>query len=287
MDSRNSESQATVLSIMDIGYSFVSIGPIRRGRKLGPTSSRRLGLVRLVEDFCADVEKLNMKESLNLAGTLRSKHLKKLQKKLYEDPTAVLYLRTAQDLKAAVHALWDQVQSEASDLSVYVVKPSRFGLFKKFTQSPRGTLGLAEEYEPTLPKELNENLEEARRCLSVGFVVDGTFFVLRATEVVLKFLHSLVCPEEKHEQSWGMLYRDLKARGCAAPTHVVMAIESLTEDYRNPFFHVINPDLRLDEDTTFDVLSRCADVIEQIMEYLEASGKVSQRTRLLASSDIA
>jgi hypothetical protein len=262
--------QNTVWDLMDIGQSFAVIEQIRASGELGCTSYDKF--VQRVREFYEVVEGSQLSQSARLVDELLE-DLDKRQQMINEGSENVLDAGLAHDLKHSLNALWDRVRDEASNHQAYVVTSLDHPQFNLFIESPREGFGLELAYDPSLPPELDENLNEAARCLSVGFAVAATFFILRAMDVLLKHYHGKMTGKDSGKV-WGRLRCDLKV---VAPDDLLEALEKLTVK-RNQIMHVKRNGLKLDPKTASEVLIESGDVAMRIMQHLEEEGKIKPMT---------
>ena len=259
-------SQNTVWDLMDIGQSFATIEQIRASGELGCTRYDRF--VQRVREFCGIVEDLQLSQSAHLVDQLLE-DLDKRQQVSDEGSENVLNASLAQGLKSGLDALWDRVRDEASSRQVYMVTSLDHPRFNVFIESPREGFGLELAYDPSLPPELDENLNEAARCLSVGFAVAAIFFMLRAMEVLLKHYHDKMTGKDSGK-AWGRLLGDLKG---IAPGDLLEALAQLIVK-RNQLMHVKRKTLKLDPKTASEVLIECSDLAVKIVQHLGEEGAI-------------
>lgn len=287
MDDYDLPSETTVWRLMEIANAYARVGQIKKGRRLGPLRSDRPGLIQLVRDFCDVVDESQLPGSIELAEELRQGRLMSGFEKAVEGyPGAVLRDREAEKLRADLDALWVRVRDEASSHRVYVAKPTIWKVpFENFIESPRRAFELAPAYDPELPEaveeKLDENLNEAARCLSVGFMPAAIFSMLRATEVVLKYFYERVTEDtglsRDTNRPWGGLCKFLE-EDSRTPPRLVKAIRKLKDEYRDQIMHVTEGGPALDEDTALNVLYRCSAVIGHMMQHLGDIGKIRPLT---------
>lgn len=154
--------------------------------------------------------------------------------------------------------------------------------FRRFVESPRESFGLGRAYDPELPKEVDENLDQAARHVSFRLMGGAIFFWLRAAEGMLQYYCKLMVEDENTSVNvpWGRLCDLLNRDDCETPSHLVKEIEQLKDNYRDPVAHVTEQEIELDEETALNVLTRCHALIENMMQHLEETDRVTVLTGL-------
>ncbi len=270
--------QTTVFELMDIGYNFAKIGQIRKGRKLGPTRRDPLGMVQRMQDFCVAVEELGLSKSTRLARKLLKGRLAQLERAVENYAEAPLYDRTAEELRDKLNTLWERVCDEASRQDVYIVRSLAWEApLRDFVESPREALGLELAYNPELPRELDENLEEVARYVRFRLMGGVVFFMLRAVEVVLKLYYESTTGEDTN-RAWGRLCASMDDPNCEVPSHLVEEIRQLKERYRDPTMHVTEVELEWDGMTAVQAQSLCRALVTHMMAHLEETGEIEALT---------
>ncbi len=280
MTDQDLASEITLADLLFVGYSYAKVGRIRTGRKLGPTSFDSLGMVQRMQDFCRAVEseRLGLSKSAKLATKLLQGRLAQLERAVENYPDADLYPETAKELRTELKILWDRVTDEASSQQVHVIQPNEWEVpFREFVDSPRGAFGLGPAYDPELPRELDENLEQAALHIEFQLMGGAIFFMLRAVEVVLKFYYTATTGKDT-DRPWGCLCDSMDEPTCEVPAHLVSAIRQLKNAYRDPTMHVTDMELEWNGMTAVQVLSLCKALVASIMKHLERIGQIESLT---------
>ncbi|MBN1919898.1 MAG: hypothetical protein JW892_01530 [Anaerolineae bacterium] len=276
--------EPTIWTLMDIGHAYARLGPIRKGRRLGPTRADRLGLVTRLEDFCRCVEDLQLSKSRRTAAKIQKDYVKRLQNALSENADAKLFEQTAAGLRRELTALWDQLVPEASAQRIYIARPFVYEEpFRRFIKEPRAFLNLEPRghYEEEWPEELDENLQEAARLLSVGFWAGAMLFTVRTLEGGLKHYLKLSTGTQPGNDPWGPLCARLDHSG--APDNLVNAIRIVKNQYRDPLAHITGVNLAFDEHTTVNLLNSAANAMGHMEHHLLEQERIALLNPVLSA----
>ena len=221
--------------------------------------------------FCEEEELSGWVEALaDFADELERKRLKRIGPKRKEQ------------LHRIMAGLIPLLREETNSRTAFVTLPIRDLNVEQLIIDPEKALGLNLACQPPIPGVVTKNVQEAGRCLAVGFDQAAGMFLCLAAESVLRDYY-YKCITDGHDPgkiTWGALLKKLKIPALDCPKELLEKLRNLSSA-RNDFMHgkpeISWQDKKVlwNQEVTVELFKECRAVVGEMMEDLRLKGKIS------------
>ena len=235
------------------------------------------------------IESLDTAMLLAFAEQELNPMIRRFQKKIDNDSNQVGDYYAGQ-IQGMFTRLWEYVRIEGNDILIYSAQDVGKYDAQRLIQTPRMLFNLPDVVIPDLPVSVDEDLKEAGRCLTVGFVKAAILHTLLATEAVVKYFYTLMTYDLLNDISvsksvknkikyrlargtWVQMMHNLNdntklIRGFQK--NVINEALEIGEKFRNKAMHA---DFKYEEELEVAIWQDCSDLVNMILEELVNQGK--------------